>query len=204
MYGNRWLSPYSHLSQGHKECREGEEEDSDRRSQGLQEEAGCSLAPLGKSIHQTTCQGHVFSWGTTNKWSYITLSAAQAACGGVCDGERCTCQLPHLCDQSINRSLNQSNQSPTILLLFQLHPQPSIPAGHSLRQGSDRTYPHQSFSLDSGSASPHFWPRTITAALIGHPGHLAPSPQAPDSPSLGEVMVLTLILSLQTSWWHCL
>lgn len=161
--------------------------------------------PLSKSIHQTTCQGHVFPWGTMNKWSYITLCSPGSVWRGLWWRKM---HLPAPSPLwSINQSINQSNQSPTIcvlLLLSQLHPQPSTPAGHSLRQGSDRTYPHQSFTLESGSASPHSWPRAVTAALTGHPGQLAPSPQAPDSPSLGEVMVLTLILSLQTSWWHCL
>lgn len=166
-----------------------------------QEEAGCSLAPLDKSIHQSTCQGHVFSWDTTNKLSYFTLTAAQAVCGRVCDGQRCTCQFPHL--WLINQSVNPINYPPFVCSCCSLG---FIPCHAKLstwaqpEQSSDRTYPHQTFRLESGWSSPDFWPWTVTAA----PWAAGTFPQAPDSPSLGEVMVLTLILSLQTSWWHCL
>lgn len=90
------LSPYSHLSKVHRRCRWGEK-DSGRKSKGSRKEAGCSLASLGKSIHQNTSlwqqmkrkktpvmlyfsRSCTFLGAWMNKLSYFTLTVAKAGC----------------------------------------------------------------------------------------------------------------------------
>lgn len=50
----------------------------------------------------------------------------------------------------IDQSINQSPTISVLPLLSQVYPLPTTPLGHSLRQGLDRTYPNQTFSLESG------------------------------------------------------
>jgi len=78
-------------------------------------------------------RSYTFLRARMNKLSYFTLSTVKAGCEGVCDRGRYACQLPHLCDQSIN-------QSPTIcvlLLVSQVYPLLSAPAWAKSEAGID-------------------------------------------------------------------